>query len=256
MRKHRYKRHGQPGVFFGIVMVGLGVLFLLDNLDILETRDAIRTFWPFLILGWGIVRLALGRGGERVIGAAAAVFGGVLLGNRLYDWDINIIGMFWPLILIGFGASVLSRAWLRPVSRSVRPETATDQSRAAKADDGGAASAQGVDESSTIRDFVLMGGIERRNISQSFKGGDVTVMMGGVEIDLRECRMAAGEAHMRVFVMLGGAVFRIPRDWTVESRLGNILAGFEDHSEPAVSAAPKKLVIEGSVLLGGVEVGN
>src|SRR5262249_43346265 len=112
------------------------------------------------------------------------------------------------------------------------------------------------DTSATFREFAFLGGIERKNTSQTFRGGSATAFLGGVEIDLRECRMAEGGAQIDVFAMMGGVSLRIPRDWTVHSEVAAILGGFQDHSAPPLGGEIKRLVITGQAVMGGIEIKN
>jgi hypothetical protein len=64
------------------------------------------------------------------------------------------------------------------------------------------------------------------------------------------------EVQVDVFAFMGGFVFRIPRDWTIESRVSAILGGFEDHSAPPVAGASGRLVLRGYTILGGIEIKN
>ena len=41
-------------IFWGIVLVAFGILFLLDNLDVVDFQHAVRTYWPVLLVLWGI----------------------------------------------------------------------------------------------------------------------------------------------------------------------------------------------------------
>jgi hypothetical protein len=249
-----------PPVFVGILLIALGVVFLLDNLNIIESRTFFRTFWPALFIAWGAGRLMYGRGGEQVLGGVAVLGGGVLLGNRLFGWDVNIAALLWPLILIALGIAIVTRgAWgRRPVKAPALPGgpamNATDASEAGTAHSVSANPS--ADVSSTVKEFAFMAGVDRRSISQSFRGGDVSAFMGSVELDLRECRAAGEEVSINLSVVMGNAAFRIPRDWAVDSRVANILASFEDRSEPPVAASPKRLVLVGSAILGGVEIRN
>ena len=102
----------------------------------------------------------------------------------------------------------------------------------------------------------MLGSVERRNVSQTFRGGDASAFMGSVEIDLRDSRMAAAEAMVDVSVMMGSVELRIPRDWAVESRVSALLGSFEDHTAAPVEASAKRFVVRGSVLMGSVEIRN
>ena len=99
-----------------------------------------------------------------------------------------------------------------------------------------------------------MAGVQRRNASQAFRGGEITAVMGSVELDLRDCRMAGSEIEIDVSVHLGNVELRIPRDWMVESRLSLVMGNFEDRSVRAVDAATNRLVIRGYTFMGNVEI--
>lgn len=137
------------------------------------------------------------------------------------------------------------------------PDTVDTTATQAPPDDADAPPGdQRTDPSATFREFAFLGGIERRNTSQAFRGGSATAFLGGIEIDLRECRMAEGGAQIDVFAMMGGVSLRIPRDWTVDSEVSAILGGFQDHSAPPVGSEIKRLVITGQAVMGGVEIKN
>ena len=41
-------------MYWGMILVALGVLLLLDNLEMLDFGEAVRTYWPALLILWGI----------------------------------------------------------------------------------------------------------------------------------------------------------------------------------------------------------
>ena len=41
-------------VFWGVILIGLGALFLLDNMGVVDFGEAISTYWPALLILWGI----------------------------------------------------------------------------------------------------------------------------------------------------------------------------------------------------------
>ncbi len=41
-------------LFWGLVLITLGVLFLLDNMEIVDFSYLIRTYWPVIFILWGI----------------------------------------------------------------------------------------------------------------------------------------------------------------------------------------------------------
>lgn len=260
-------RHGRP-VFFGVALVGLGVLFLLDNLNIVEARDFFRTLWPLLLIAWGLSKVLFGRAGEKLFGVLAAAFGGLILGNRFLGWGLNVAGLFWPLLLIGLGLNMLFRPRRRrgfhppfppapPTTGVGAPPPPPYASFGETTNYTGTSShSDNVDESALLREVAIMAGIERRNVSQTFRGGTITAVMGSVEMDLRDCRMADDSATITVQAILGHVVLRLPPTWTVESRLAAVMGNLEDRSDRPVGAAPKRLIIEGSAFMGQVEIRN
>jgi predicted membrane protein len=248
-RTHRFRSPCGSRSFVGVLLVGMGVLFLLDNLRIIEARYFFRTFWPLLIVVWGGARLMFGRGGERIAGAIALSFGGLLLGNRLFGWNLNVMGLFWPLILIALGLSM----FFRP-SHRWPPTIPPGGGLGPLPGDGGSGGAP--DQSASLSESAIMAGVKRRNVSQAFRGGIITTVMGSVEVDLRDCRPAGDSTRIEIQVVMGQVMLRVPRDWAVESHVSAFMGNVEDRSDRPIGASSKLLVLEGSAFMGNVEIQN
>lgn len=221
---------GRPNIVFGLILTIVGVLFLLHNLGLYYIYD-IWKYWPLLLMAAGLSKLVWGRAGERMFGAVALFIGSVFFVDNVFGWHVHL-GQLWPVILVIVGISVVARA-----IRGPKPP-------------GGAA-----DLSTVVREQAIIGGISRRNTSQSFQGGDLTAFMGGCEIDLRDARMAGPQAVIDCFVMWGGIEIKIPADWIVDPQLSVLAAGFEDKTRPPVQPAGR-LIIRGTALMGGIEISN
>ena len=94
-----------------------------------------------------------------------------------------------------------------------------------------------------------------RNDSADFAGGEVTCVFGGLQIDLRDAAMTRPEAVLNVFALFGGVVIKVPAEWSVVVRGVPVLGGLEDKTVPARGAA-HRLVIDGWVVIGGLEIRN
>ena len=266
----RFRRTwGQTQWFFPTLLIALGTIFLLDNLNVIEARFVFRNIWPLLVLAFGLSRLFFGIGGERVFGAIATFFGGFWLADRLFDLDLNIVGLFWPLILIGLGISMLygRRRWYNPPPPGVPPIPPSPggpappaffpgSPEAGQSTDSAQAAPDSVDQSARLKEVAVFSSIERRNISQVFRGGELTAVMGSVDIDLRDCRMADPTSAIVVQVVMGQVTLRLPSNWTLESHLGTFLGNLEDRSDRPVDPNPKRLILYGSAFMGQVEVRN
>ncbi len=223
----RRERRGRAGARFpGLVLVAVGVVLLLDNLDLLEAGQVLR-FWPVLLIGFGVRLLVKGRDrGAAVNGAVLAGVGGLLLLNGLDVLDIDVWKL-WPVFLIVFGLMILTR------SRSdARPPADAENC------------------------FAFLGGVERRVRAADYRGGSATAFMGGVQIDLTEADMAGDRAVVHVFAMWGSIEIRIPDTWAIEVGVVPIMGGVEDKTRGSHAAPTKRLVVNGSVVMAGMEIRN
>ncbi len=157
------------------------------------------------------------------------------LGIAHFRWST-----LWPLALIGAGLMVM---WTTIESRRMV--------------------AGGGDPRTTLNEFTLFGGCQRRITTQDFKGGNVTTIFGGAEIDLRGAAIADDQAELILNAFFGGCEIRVPDTWEIIARGQGIFGGYVDSTRdrnvpPEVLAgAPRKiLVLRGAAVFGGVEIKN
>ena len=226
-------------VMLGFLIIVVGVLFTLDNLEIIDARDYIQ-YWPAGLVAVGLVKLrhAVRTGQGWVGGLAFTVVGLWMLIAKIVYFTINASTLM-PMILVFLGGYMVWRGF-------------GGTRRTAAASDG----------QSQFSAFAVMGGISRRSNSQNFQGADLTAIMGGCEIDLRQASIAPGtEAVIDVFAIWGGIELKVPEDWTVVPRVLPLMGGVEDKSRAPVTlqdkpVAEKRLVVRGVVLMGGIGIKN
>lgn len=104
--ERRHKRDPYSGIFGGLILILLGVLFLLSTMDVISWGD----WWAYFLLGLGaifiiefIVRSVSPayrhqHRGKLIVGTVLIVIGGA-----------HILGMvsWWPLILIAVGIIII-----------------------------------------------------------------------------------------------------------------------------------------------------
>jgi len=166
--------------------------------------------------------------GRAMRGTLLTAFGVLFLLNNLNVIDFRVWDL-WPLFLIVFGFQILMRSRSGPVDKEEKIDTAE------------------------FDDFAFLVEVKRSNSSSAFRGGAATAFMGGVELDLRRAKMEGDRAVINVFAMMGGVGIRIPDDWTVDSRVMTILGGVDDKTRPPEEPT-KTLVIQGTVICGGIEI--
>ena len=219
-----------PQFVLGLLIATAGVLFTLDTLDYLDAERVLR-YWPAGVIALGLSKLWQSRDGH------GGGFGGVvvtLIGVwLLLEFSVRSVEIdfaaVWPLLMVLFGVSLV---WRSMTARRPAPS----------------------DTNSTVSAFAMLGGVNRGNNSSTFRGGDLTAIMGGCEIDLRQAKID-GDAIMDVFAMWGGIEIRVPEDWTVIGRVTPLMGGFEDKTRPP-STTTQRLIVRGFVMMGGIEVKN
>ena len=252
--ERRRARMHSPGkhLFSGFLFVVLGVVFLLGNMGYLDVEQALR-FWPLILIGFGVVRLVEARDDYAQSGGMFWIVVGLLFLLGSFGIIRMAIRDLWPVLLIGIGVLMLWRAML---NKRERENLASASATAASADAPPFVDTAATSSNSSLSATAILGGVERRNNSQDFRGGDVTAILGGCHIDLRTASITPPhEAKLEVFAMWGGIEIRVPPDWTVVSQVDPILGGFEDKTMPPKDES-KRFIIHGSVVMGGIEVGN
>jgi hypothetical protein len=82
---------------------------------------------------------------------------------------------------------------------------------------------------SSVRLFAVMSGDKRVSDAEEFRGGEMTSIMGGTILDLRQAVMAPGDtAVIDVFALMGGATIFVPEDWTVDIEMTPVMGGVKD----------------------------
>jgi hypothetical protein len=112
------------------------------------------------------------------------------------------------------------------------------------------------DLDSTVSAIAVLGGVVRKCNSKDFQGGELTAIMGGCEIDLREADIQREEAVINTFAWWGGIEIKVPEDWTVISSGFPLMGGFADTTRAPQEGPKKRLVIKGFAIMGGVEIKN
>jgi hypothetical protein len=102
----RNPRSGK-GLVGGLLIIGIGIIFLLDQQHIVSAGQVFRIFWPAFFIVLGLEDLIGGYNvRKRTWGAILVAGGSLLLLNQLGYIHVQI-GLLWPLILIVVGLWLL-----------------------------------------------------------------------------------------------------------------------------------------------------
>ena len=93
-------------VFWGVLLVVVGIVFLLDRTGVVEVGTLISDWWPLLLIIAGA--LSLFRSPRDLVGPLIMMgAGAILLLSTLGLVNISVWQLLWPLALIGIGIWVL-----------------------------------------------------------------------------------------------------------------------------------------------------
>lgn len=223
---------------FGLTIVGLGSLALLDNLHLFEL-PLLRTFWPLAFVLFGLGRLLWPRHiAGRLFGLVLVAVGALMTAHNLGHMNIDL-RQWWPVFIILAGVSVLLRGLFPHASRWR----------------GRRFESSAIEHSDEVDVDATFSGVKLQNDSRQFKGGRIAARFGGVEIDLREAVMAGSEATLTINAAFSGIELRLPRDWQLSVQMSATLGAVEDKTVPPAAAA-HRLILRGEAVFGGVEVRN
>jgi len=233
-------------MWFGLVLVTLGVLWTLDNTGMIDAEQVLR-FWPFVLMFFGVLKLT-GTGMVRrpTTGVVFLVLGALFAIDTfgIWRWDL---GDVWPLFLIALGGLVIWRSVRGPRAGRARVHVIGAERRA---------DAGGPPDADTFSCVAVWSGVERKATSQALIGGDFTAVMGGGELDLRGATPVEGGAEVEVLVMMGGLDIYVPEDWTVVNDVQVVMGAVEDNRKVGVPPTHRTLRLKGFVMMGGVDVKN
>jgi predicted membrane protein len=229
MSDHR----GSSGrIFWGLFLILIGVLFLLDRMGRYDFGYAVSHYWPAIFIAVGL-SIWLGSGfRDFVSGLLFVAFGTVFLLVRLNVLGHHFWNYFWPLLIILAGLWVLLHPALHHRKGNF-PEI----------------------KEGDLNISAVFSGVERRIEAQSFKGGHASAVFGSVELDFTPAALAEGKATVELSAVLGNIEVRVPRDWQVVVD-GTPILGAIDNKHRAVAPSESKgtLYIKATAVFGSILV--
>ena len=210
----------------GLVLIAVGLVLTLDSAGILRT-DGLGRWWPLLLIGIGIVKVRQPREyGQRAAGVALLLLGGLFLFT-----SVLAVRSAWPLLVVAFGVFLFLQGVEGPPKDSVAV-------------------------SDYLSDMALIGYLKRSHHSADFRGGSVTAVMGGVELDLRKASLTSGTAYLDVVAFWGGIEIKVPSSWTVDARVVPLMGAFENKVDSLAGSGGPRLVVRGHAVMGAVVIGS
>lgn len=232
------KNSVEKRMLLGFLMLLAGVVLMLKYYNLVPWDLPHYVFsWKSLLLVLGLVFMITEK--NKSTGIVLFLLGSVFIAGEILNMHFwEVVKFAIPLVLIVVGLTILIR---KPVftKREIN-----------------------IPEGANINDFInevnIFGGGEKKIKTQNFKGGQITSIFGGSEIDMRYAQMAPGVNAIDMLCIFGGTSIRIPEDWDVKVEVSAIFGGFSDErkfeKKDVMENPDKVLYIKGLVLFGGGEL--
>ena len=218
--------------FLSIVVVALGGVLLLKNLDIINISWDIfwGTVWAAGFVLSGLVNIFNYRNKTAWIWGLLLVAIGVLIGLNSYGIvDVSIWKVFWPVVLIAAGLAMMFNTSPKSVKHSKK-----------------------LDKDGTANEKIACFWGEEDTVKGDYTGGSLVAIFGGVDLDLRQAKIKDGSV-IEIFTFCGGVNITLPDDVIVKNEVRGFLGGTDDKTLPKDSAK-KTLHLKGECILGGLEI--
>jgi len=283
-----------PRTVFGVAIALLGLALALDRMGVVEASHLLR-FWPVPLILIGALMIVQARDGrERTRGWIFAGVGTWLFLNTEGLLSVRLWELFWPVILILIGLSLVFRTGgprrrrdrkfggdgpfgpngplgprgttSGPGASGSNPSFGASESfvpNASASSAGAPPILQYADRSERISMFAVWSSVRRASAGSPFRGGDITAIMGGGQLDLRLATIPPGEeAILDIVAVMGGVEILVPSGWEVSTPIFPFMGGVEDKRFPPLPADPNavrkesggRLVLRGLVMMGGVHI--
>jgi predicted membrane protein len=238
-------------IVIGLLIIAAGILLLMKSLGF-GTDYNVGDFWPVILIVIGLGKILQPKAYRQlywglVITAIGTLF---LLNNLAYIrfWFDDL----WPILLILLGIEILRCGVFK--HKFIRTCCVHDKGKHHSKTWKGISNSNNVDND-YVDISVILGGGEYKFTNKQLKGGSVSTIMGGCELDFRNADMEKEEMVLEVSSIMGGIEIRVPSHWQVVMQGTPVLGSVEDKTTKPENPT-KKLIIKGSAIMGGVEIKN
>jgi predicted membrane protein len=231
MSDHHHNNGGR--IFWGLALVVIGALFLLDRLGMHDFGYSISRYWPVIIMLVGL-SILISSGFRRPLAGVILIGIGVVFQLRELDiLEYDVWHYIWPAVIILIGLSLLIRPRLRHWNGQAPAISQADLDVAG-----------------------VFYGMKRRIEAANFRGGRATAVFGGVDLDFTAAGLEGGKATLEATAIFGGIEIIVPRDWRVVVDGTPILGGI-DEKQAAFAGEPKgTLFVKATAIFGSVTIKN
>lgn len=227
----------------GIVLIIIGILFLLHRIP---QTSALFPHWFF---SWPVLLIAIGifvgiKNKFKSFGWIIPILIGgyaLLYEHNLISLNLRPYALPIGLIVVGICA-ILKRNRKSYLRKFYEEQKFTDTDNIDPSDNN-------------INISSIFGSVEKNIFTKDFKGGTITSVFGGSQINLTQSDIQ-GIAVIDVSIIFGGVDIVIPANWTLKNEISVVFGGIEDGrtTAPNLADSGKTLILKGNILFGGIEI--
>jgi len=214
-------------IAFALILIIVGAILLADNLNLFYI------YIPFYLRKWYTFFVFIGLflllvRDKMAPGIVMIALGGLFMISDIFD--VRVFSL-WPAGLIVLGIIILFRK------------------------KGMEFHADSIHTDDYLDELAVFSGPNRKIRSKNFKGGKVTTVFGGTELDFSSASLAEGKNVIDIFTIFGGTTIYVPQDWDVKVNVTPIFGGYSDERRLIdVTDNSRQLIITGTVIFGGGEL--
>jgi len=248
--KKMEQEHRRGKIFGGFLIVLAGSLFLAKELGA-EIPQWIFS-WKMFLIAVGLM-IAVKHKFMHPGWLILVLVGGTFLLTDLYP-GMSIKPFLWPVLIILLGLFVIfkprrhkrNKHWQkwhdkRHHHHRYRNECFTETTSTTE---------------EVLDSTTFMGAVKKNVLTKNFKGGDMTLIFGGAEINLLQADFE-GTATLELTCVFAGAKLIIPANWEINSELVSAFGSVEDKrpvQPKVIDGSTKTLVLKGTVFFGGIDI--
>ncbi|MCH2231250.1 MAG: cell wall-active antibiotics response protein [Crocinitomicaceae bacterium] len=244
LNKDRATRHQKSKILAGILIIGFGIIFLMD-------RTGMHV--PHWILSWKTILIAAGavtlykHNFMHFFGYVMIGVGGIFMLNEVYP-DMVDRRLILPILVIVFGTITIVKA-IKPGKNNRRRRGKPGKSFAFDGE-------VDVESDDFISASTFFGGVTKNIVTKNFKGADFVTAFGGTEINMTKADMQE-PVSVNSNTVFGGLTIIVPSNWKINSELTTAFGSVEDKRPIMNDSAQdpsKTLTLKGNCFFGGVEI--
>jgi len=217
-------------IFGGSVLIIIGAVWFARQFGV---------EFPAWLFSWGTLLIALGvfigsRHSFRGFGWIIPIVIGTIMLIETFVPELSFRHYLWPLLIIGFGLLMIFRPRHHRRNWESNHELSSDD---------------------TIDATNIFGSTKKNIITKDFKGGDITTLFGGTDLNFTQADIN-GTVVIDVTQVFGGTKLIIPAHWNIKSDVVCIFGGIEDKRPQSkeITESNKVLKLDGTCIFGGIEI--